>query len=331
VGAAPPAGPRPRERAGGEVSVHGTRTVWISYDSKGCSCVEASVEAGAEVVGIVTLPKDARALVVSPGDFERVAARLGAELIETRHVNHAACVERVRRLAPDVIFVVGWSQLLGSEMIGVARTGVFNIHPTMLPKHRGRAPVVWTILSGLARTAVTLHEISDERADSGPIVGRIDVAVSPRETATTLYAKLALAHAELVRTWLPAIFAGSAPRVAQDEGRSSWWHKRVARDALIDWHMRASRVDEWVRAHTRPFGGAFTFAGDRKLTIWGAEWVSETGSSTPPGTVCGTYRGGAVVQCGAGELLIKEAELDGVRLHGRGWQDLPNHGSHVLG
>ena len=89
---------------------------------------------------------------------------------------------------------------------------MFGMHPTLLPRHRGRAAIPWTILSGVARTGVTLFEIDDPSADSGPIIGRREVDVAPDETATTLYDKLLEAHVELIREHVPQIAAGTAPR-----------------------------------------------------------------------------------------------------------------------
>src|SRR5439155_9947707 len=110
-------------------------------------------------------------------------------------------------------FVIGWSQLVRAELIALAAGQVYGMHPTLLPRHRGRAPIPWAILSGLARTGVTLFEIADPTADSGPIVGQVEVPVAADETATTLFDKLARAHVDLIREYVPRLAAGSAPRI----------------------------------------------------------------------------------------------------------------------
>ena len=102
--------------------------------------------------------------------FAEVADRTGAKLVETTDVNSPECLAALRAVDPDLIFVVGWSQLVGDAFIALAHEGVFGMHPTLLPRHRGRAAIPWAILSGLAKTGVTLFEIVDGRADSGPIV-----------------------------------------------------------------------------------------------------------------------------------------------------------------
>ena len=136
------------------------------------------------------------------------------------------------------------------------------MHPTLLPRHRGRAPIPWAILTGLAKTGVTLFEITDPTADSGPIVGQVEVPIARDETATTLYESLAEAHLELMRTCVPQIVAGTAPRTPQDSRRASSWPKRTPPDGIIDWETRAPYLYDWVRAQTRPYPGAFTWLGD---------------------------------------------------------------------
>ena len=178
------------------------------------------------------------------------------------------------------------------------------MHPTLLPRHRGRAPIPWAILSGLAKTGVTLFQIVDPTADSGPLVGQIEVPIAPDETATTLFAKLAQAHVELVRRCVPELLERRAPRVPQDDRRGSWWPKRTPADGIIDWETRAPYLHDWVRAQTRPYPGAFTFLGDERVVVWRASAVEWAGDA-PAGTVVDA---GPVVACGEGALLLEEVE-----------------------
>src|SRR5206468_11110387 len=142
--------------------------------------------------------------------------------------------------------VVGWSQLVRQPFIAGAREGVFGMHPTLLPRHRGRAPIPWAILSGLARTGVTLFEIVDETADSGSIVGQAVVEIGPEETAATLFDRLAAAHVDLVLEYVPQLVARTAPRTPQDARRASAWPRRTPADGIIDWETRARYLHDWV-------------------------------------------------------------------------------------
>jgi methionyl-tRNA formyltransferase len=281
------------------------RTVWVSFDEIGRDCLDAAASAGAEVVGIVTLPGPIDPNRSGQCAFDEVAARVGASLIETADVNAPETVEAVRGLDPTLIFVVGWSQLVRDEFISLAAGGVFGMHPSLLPRHRGRAPIPWAILTGLARTGVTLFEITDPSADAGPIVGQAVVEIAPDETAASLYDRLAEAHVDLVREYVPQLVAGTAPRVPQDEGRASAWPKRTPADGIIDWETRARYLYDWVRAQSRPYPGAFTYLEGEKVVVWRARPVEGSG---PAGVVLEERSEGPVVACGEGALLLEEVD-----------------------
>ncbi len=283
------------------------RTVWVSFDTIGRDCLEAAADSGAEIVGIVTVPGPIDPDRSGQCSFDDVAARLDAALIETRDVNALETLNALRKLLPELIFVVGWSQLVREPFIGLAQEGVFGMHPTLLPRHRGRAPIPWAILCGLARTGVTLFEIVDSTPDSGAIVGQVVVDIDADETATTLFDRLAAAHVELVRECVPQLVAGTAPRVLQDPSRASAWPKRAPADGIIDWETRARYLYDWVRAQTRPYPGAFTFLGDEKVVVWRARPV-ELEAPAPAGTVVAALPDGPVVACGEGGLLLEEVE-----------------------
>ena len=286
------------------------RTVWVSFDTIGRDCLEAAADVGAEIVGIVTLPGPIDPNRSGQCAFDDVAARLGAALIETRDVNAPETVNAIRKLEPELIFVVGWSQIVREPFIALASEGVFGMHPTLLPRHRGRAPIPWAILTGLARTGVTLFEIIDATADSGSIVGQVTLDVAPDETATTLFARIADAHVELTRELLPQLLAGTAPRIPQDPTRASSWPRRTPADGIIDWDTRAPYLDAWVRAQTRPYPGAFTYLGEEKVIVWGARSVELT-ETAPAGTILEVGPEGPIVACGEGGLVLEEVQMNG--------------------
>jgi len=286
------------------------RTVWVSFDTIGHDCLEAAAESGAEIVGVVTLPGPIDPNRSGQCSFDEVAARLDAALIETRDVNALETLNSVRKLDPEAIFVVGWSQLVRDDFIAIARgDGVFGMHPTLLPRHRGRAPIPWAILSGLARTGVTLFQILDATADSGLIVGQRVVDIAPDETATTLFERLASAHVDLIREYVPKLRTGGTPRFPQDELRASSWPKRMPGDGIIDWDTRAPYLYDWVRAQTRPYPGAFTWFGDDKIVVWRASAV-DLQVEAPAGTIVSERPEGMIVACGEGGLLLEEVQTN---------------------
>jgi methionyl-tRNA formyltransferase len=283
------------------------RTVWVSFDTVGRDCLEAAAESGAEMVGVITLPGPIDRSRSGQCAFDDVAARHGAVLVEAADVNAEATLDAVRALGPELVFVVGWSQLVREPLIALASEGVFGMHPTLLPRHRGRAPIPWAILSGLARTGVTLFEIVDATADSGAIVGQVVVDIAGDDTAETLFERISDAHVELIREYVPQLLSRSAPRIRQDSRRASVWPKRTPADGIIDWETRAPYLYDWVRAQTRPYPGAFTFLGDEKVVVWRARPV-ELDETAPAGTIVASRPEGPIVACGQGALLLEEIE-----------------------
>jgi methionyl-tRNA formyltransferase len=286
------------------------RTLWVSFDTIGRDCLEAAADVGAEVVGVVTLPEPIDPNRSGQCAFDDVTAELGAELVQTSDVNSEATLEAVHALDPELIFVVGWSQLVREPFIALGQEGVFGMHPTLLPRHRGRAAIPWAILSGLARTGVTLFEITDPTADSGPIVGQVVLEIPPDETATALFERVAAAHVELVREFVPQLLERRAPRIPQDPSRASSWPRRTPADGIIDWETRAPYLYDWVRAQTRPYPGAFTFLGDERVVVWRARPV-QLEETAAAGTVVATGPEGPVVACGEGGLLLEDLETTG--------------------
>jgi methionyl-tRNA formyltransferase len=285
------------------------RTVWVSFDTIGRDCLVAAAESGADVAGVVTLPGPIDPNRSGQCAFDDVTARLGAELHETTDVNAEDTLAFVGRLEPELVFVVGWSQLVHEPLIALAREGVFGMHPTLLPRHRGRAPIPWAILSGLVRTGVTLFEIVDATADSGAIVGQVEVEIAADETAATLFDHLAAAHVALVREYVPQLVQRRAPRARQDPRRASSWPKRTPLDGIIDWETRAPYLYDWVRAQTRPYPGAFTWLGDAKVVVWRARPV-DLHVEAPAGSIVSDGPEGIVVACGEGGLVLEEVETD---------------------
>lgn len=295
------------------------RTVWVSDDVIGRECLEAAAASGAKIVGVVTLPETATVDRSARCSFDEVSARFSAELLETNDVNSNEALEAIGKLDPELVFVVGWYQLVREPFIALASQGVFGMHPTLLPQHRGRASIPWALLAGLARTGVTLFEIVDETADSGAIVGQVTVEIGADETATTLFDRISAAHIDLIREYVPQIVAGTAPRIPQDPTRASSWPRRRPADGIIDWETRAPYLYDWVRAQTRPYPGAFTFLGEDKVVVWRARPV-ELEEQAPAGTIVAQGPEGPVVACGEGGLVLEEVETNaealavGVRL-----------------
>ena len=225
---------------------------------------------GWDVAAVVTLADELSSRHSDFTDLSQDADALGVDVIRVRNVNDEDALAQLRALAADYIFVVGWSQICGPDFLAIAPDRVIGYHPAALPRMRGRAAIPWTIFRQEPITAGTLFWI-DGGTDTGAVLDQQFFHVSPRETAATLYAKHMRALSDMLARTLPAMAAGQAPRLVQDEECATWSARRTESDGLIDWSAPAVEIARLVRAVGRPYPGAFTDVKGKRMQIWAAE------------------------------------------------------------
>lgn len=273
--------------------------------------LDAFAEAqGWEVALVVTLPLDLSSRHSDFVDLGPQAEALGSEVLRTGKTNDPDTLDAIREARPDYIFVVGWSQLCGSDFLAIRPGKVIGYHPAALPRLRGRAALPWTILLDEKITAGSLFWM-EEGTDDGDILAQSYFHLAPDETAAQLYEKHMMALREMLDQSLPLLAEDIEPRRVQDERYATWAAKRTARDGLIDWKDDAVAVDRLVRAVGRPYPGAFTNAGEDRLVIWKCEPVSGARlHHAGPGQVVERDGDTLTVQTGSGLLRLLEWESD---------------------
>ena len=282
------------------------RAAVFAYSSVGCVGLEALLEGGVEVAAVYTHEDD-------PGEerwFRSVAdlARSRGLTVLAPESLDGAEEERIRALAPDLIFSFYYRSLIPERILRLAPLGAFNLHGSLLPRYRGRACVNWAVLNGETETGVTLHRMT-ARADRGRIVDQASVPIGLDDTAHDVFLKLIPRAAEVLRRSLPAILAGRAEGVEQDESRATLFGRRRPSDGLMDWTQDARTLHNLVRAVAPPFPGAFTFCGERKLFVWRTRAAEEAGvSGAEPGTVLASEP--LTVAAGSGALTITSARWE---------------------
>jgi methionyl-tRNA formyltransferase len=172
-------------------------------------------------------------------------------------VDDEALLEHVRGLAPDFLFSFYYRQLLPDALLAMARRGALNVHGSLLPKYRGRAPVNWAVLRGEEETGATLHYMV-ARADAGDIVDQQAVPILPDDTAYEVAGKVTVAAEMVIVRTLPALITGTAPRRPQPIEPGQYFGRRRPEDGRIDWRRPAREVHDLVRAVAPPFPGAYT-------------------------------------------------------------------------
>jgi methionyl-tRNA formyltransferase len=238
------------------------RAVVFAYHDVGVRCLKTLLSGGVAVPLVVTVRDD-------PGEarwFASVAdtaADYGLEVLAPAEANTAELAQRVRDLQPDFLFSFYYRAMLGAPLLAAARRGALNMHGSLLPKYRGRAPVNWAILRGERESGATLHYMV-ARADAGDIVDSQAVPILIDDDAREVFAKVTVAAETVLARTLPALIAGTAPRRPQPLLPGEYFGRRRPEDGRIDWSRSALEIHNLVRAVAPPFPGAFgAVAGER--------------------------------------------------------------------
>jgi methionyl-tRNA formyltransferase len=174
-------------------------------------------------------------------------------------------VPQIQKLAPDYLFSFYYRHMIPAELLACAKIAALNMHGSLLPKYRGRAPVNWAILHGEAETGATLH-IMEVKPDAGDIVGQSAVTIDPNETATEVFGKVSQAAVTVMNQVLPELVQGHIPRKPNNLAQGSYFGGRKPADGEILWHQTAQQVHNLVRAVAPPYPGAFTgWQGQRRI------------------------------------------------------------------
>jgi methionyl-tRNA formyltransferase len=275
-----------------------TSAVAFAYHDVGARCLQALLDGGIEVKLVVTHADD-------PG--ERIWFASVEQLAHTRGlpvlVDPAAAEleRRLRAAAPDFIFSFYYRRMLPPALLALARRGAYNMHGSLLPRHRGRAPVNWAVLLGDAETGATLHEMV-EKPDAGRIVDQQAVPIGPDDLAVDVFRRVTDAADAVLRRSLPRLVAGTAQLRVQDLASGSYHGGRRPEDGRIDWSKGALEIHNLVRAVAPPYPGAFSEEGGRRRMILRTR--VEPARRAQPGRL-GPWREGDAwfADCGDGKVL----------------------------
>ena len=278
------------------------RAVVFAYHDVGVRCLKALLCGGVEVPLVVTVADD-------PGERQwfasvaEAAREYGIEVMTTQDPAAPRLGERLAALAPDFVFSFYYRALLPEALLRCARRGALNMHGSLLPKYRGRAPVNWAILNGERETGATLHEMV-ARADAGDIIDQMAVPILADDEAREVYAKFTVAAAIVLARALPGLLAGTAPRRPQPIVPGQYFGRRRPEDGRIDWRWPAPRIHNLVRAVAPPFPGAFSDVGGERLWIHRTRLAAQSDTGAP--RLYGRA-GACYAVCGQGTLRILAA------------------------
>ena len=239
--------------------------VVFAYHDVGVNCLKALLAAGIQVDLVVTHQDDPNENVW----FGSVAKLCSEENIPylTPTVNELLdLIPQLQSLAPDYIFSFYYRFMIPEQILACAKIAALNMHGSLLPKYRGRAPVNWAILHGETETGATLH-VMEAKPDAGDIVGQATVSIGLDETATDVFGKVSQAAVSVINQVLPSLIQGIVPRKPNDLQKGSYFGGRKPADGQIHWNQGAKQVHDLVRAVAPPYPGAFTDHEGKRMIV----------------------------------------------------------------
>jgi len=244
------------------------RIVWLSANKFGLELLKEATKFSNEIVGIITLDDNAKTIMydsVKISDWDI----FNLPVICIKNINEDLAL--VATLKPDLIVMAGWRQILGEEFLNLPKEGVVGFHPTLLPKGRGPAPIINSIISGFKSSGITFFHIG-KGLDDGDIIGQEHFEIDTNDYAMNVYDKCIMSGKKLIKIFLPLLAKNSAPRIKQDSSKATYFPKRTLSDNEID--LDTENMDDVyrkIRALSKPYKGAYLKVENKKLIIWKAE------------------------------------------------------------
>ena len=286
-----------------------TRAVVFGYHNVGVRCLKVLLAHGVDVPLVVTHADDPREEIWF-ASVAATAAEYGIPAITPADPNAAHVVTKIAADRPDFLFSFYYRSMLKPALLAVATRGALNMHGSLLPKYRGRAPVNWAIVRGETETGATLHYMT-EKPDNGDIVAQSAVPILPDDTAKDVFDKVTVAAELTLHGVLPALIAGTAPRRPQDARKGGYFGGRKPEDGVIDWSKSAAEIHNLVRAVAPPYPGARTTLGGRNARVLRTRVLDpDTSLSGSPSLTAQGER--IIAHCGGGgTLLVLAVEVEG--------------------
>jgi len=239
--------------------------VVFAYHDVGVNCLKALLNAGIQIDLVVTHQDDPNENVWF-GSVEKLCQEKKISYITPSANELIALLLKFQAIAPDYIFSFYYRHMIPAELLACAKIAALNMHGSLLPKYRGRAPVNWAILHGETETGATLH-IMEVKPDAGDIVGQSAVSIGQDETATDVFGKVSKAAVEVIEQALPELIQGRVPKKPNRLDKGSYFGGRKPADGCIHWEQSAKQVHDLVRAVAPPYPGAFTQNLGQKMIV----------------------------------------------------------------
>lgn len=273
------------------------------------------LEDGYHIAAVVTQPDrpKGRKRVLTPPPVKVIAEERRIPVFQPERLRRSDTVQRIAEIKPDIIVTAAYGQILPKEVLDTPRLGCINVHGSLLPKYRGGAPIQRSIMNGEPVTGVTIMYMA-EGLDTGDMISRVEVPITNEDNAGTMFDKLSIAGAELLRRTLPDLLAGKTAAVPQNHDEATIAPNIKREDERIDWSRPALDIFNQIRGLS-PWPVAFTTWNGENFKIWAArkpaDGPSGSASAHAPGTVLSVTDEGIEVAAGSGTIWLTEVQPAG--------------------
>ncbi|WP_223066472.1 methionyl-tRNA formyltransferase [Paenibacillus caui] len=275
--------------------------------------LEMLIEEGYRVAGVVTQPDrpQGRKKILTPTPVKEAALKHGIPVLQPQRMRAPEAVAEVVALKPDLIVTAAYGQILPKAVLELPKFGCLNVHGSLLPKYRGGAPIQRAIINGEKDTGITLMYMA-EGLDTGDMIAKTVVPIEADDTSGSVFEKLSVAGAQLLREQLPLILEGRADRIPQNDAESTYAPNLSRDDEKIDWSADSESIRNRVRG-LLPFAGGFTLWNGAVFKVWEVKKCEPSGKrdGQAPGTVVGLSDKGIEVQTGDGSVLLTRIQPAG--------------------
>jgi methionyl-tRNA formyltransferase len=279
----------------------------FAYHDVGYECLKLLIDRGEKILAVITHEDNPNEQIWFKS-VKDLALRNNIPTFTPQSVNKPEWIARIRAWNPQLIFSFYYRNMIKEDILNIPSLGAFNMHGSLLPKYSGRVPINWAVLHGEKQTGVTLHYMV-KRADAGDIVDQQPVPILPEDTAQNVFRKAVKAAHTVLARQIDALTKGTAPRHKQDESQATYFGGRRPEDGRIDWTENAEKIYNLIRAVTHPYPGAFTDVAGKKLFIWWARPLDDSGGK--PGQVLSVKP--LRVSTGNGTIEILKLQWDGMQ------------------
>lgn len=286
-----------------------------AYHNIGYLCLNELLKKKENVVAVFT-HRDSPDEIIWFKSVKKIAQKHNIPVFTPRDINDPANIKLIKELKPDIIFSFMFRRLFKENLLRIPKYGCLNLHPSLLPKYRGRSPINWILINGEEVTGTSLHYM-EPQADSGDIIAQKKIKIKKTDDVFTLHNRVAKVSLEMFKEVFPLIKHNNVKRAPQDHREATYFKGRGPQDGHIDWNKEPQENYNFIRALTYPFPGAFGFCKNKKIIIWKAKLatalskkINDKIKTSVPGQIIELDEKNVTVRCKNGVLVVTQLQLN---------------------